>query len=60
MTWMCDICGYAYEGEDFSIEADDYQCPLCDGGKENFHKRDVTTEVETMANEFFEKQAELK
>ena len=39
MTWMCSICGYTYDGEDFTKEADDYLCPLCDSGKENFQQR---------------------
>lgn len=57
MTWMCDICGYAYEGDDFLKEGDDYLCPLCDCGKENFHERDITSEVEIATNEFFEVNA---
>lgn len=53
MTWMCSICGYIYDGEDFLKEADDYLCPLCDAGKEEFKERDIQSEVASATNEFF-------
>ena len=31
--WECRICGYVYEGEEVP---DDYKCPLCQHGKEDF------------------------
>lgn len=31
--WECRICGYIYEGEEVP---DDYKCPLCQHGKEDF------------------------
>ena len=31
--WECRICGYVYEGEEVP---DDYKCPLCQLGKEDF------------------------
>lgn len=31
--WECRICGYVYEGEEVP---DDYKCPLCGHGKEDF------------------------
>lgn len=31
--WECRICGYIYEGEEVP---DDYKCPLCNHGKEDF------------------------
>ena len=37
--WVCKICGYEYEGEELP---DDYTCPLCKHGKEDFEK--VTAE----------------
>ena len=55
MTWMCDICGYVYDGEDFTKEPDDYVCPLCDHGKEHFHQRDMESEIESATNQFFAK-----
>lgn len=55
MVWMCSVCGYAYEGEDFLKEEEDFQCPLCDAGKENFHERDLPSEVENATNNFFQK-----
>lgn len=31
--WVCKICGYVYEGEELP---DDFICPLCKHGKEDF------------------------
>ena len=31
--WECRICGYIYEGEEVP---DDFKCPLCQHGKEDF------------------------
>lgn len=33
--WRCKICGYVYEGEDLP---DDFVCPLCKHGAEDFEK----------------------
>ena len=33
--WVCKVCGYEYEGEEMP---DDYTCPLCKHGKEDFEK----------------------
>lgn len=33
--WKCNICGYIYEGEEIP---DDFRCPICGAGKENFIK----------------------
>ena len=33
--WVCKVCGYEYEGEELP---DDYTCPLCKHGKEDFEK----------------------
>ncbi|MCF0106838.1 MAG: flavin reductase [Holdemanella sp.] len=32
-SWVCNICGYVYEGDEIP---DDYLCPLCKHGKEDF------------------------
>lgn len=50
--YICDICGYVYDGEDFTKEPDDYVCPLCDHGKEDFHERDFETEVNLASDEY--------
>ena len=50
---MCSICGYTYDGEDFTKEADDYLCPLCDSGKENFQQRDLATEITAATDQYF-------
>ncbi|MCR5761522.1 MAG: flavin reductase [Sphaerochaetaceae bacterium] len=33
--WVCQICGYVYEGEELP---DDFECPLCKHGKEVMKK----------------------
>lgn len=45
MEWICNICGYVYEGENFLNENEDYVCPLCDAKKDEFHERNVAAEV---------------
>jgi len=32
-TWTCSVCGYVYEGDEVP---DDFLCPLCSHGKEDF------------------------
>lgn len=32
-TWTCSVCGYVYEGDEVP---DDFICPLCHHGKEDF------------------------
>ena len=32
-SWVCSVCGHVYEGEELP---DDYTCPLCKHGKEDF------------------------
>lgn len=32
-SWVCSICGYVYEGDELP---DDFECPLCHHGKEDF------------------------
>ncbi len=50
MKYVCDICGWVYDEEEGNIEngikpgtkfedlPDDFACPLCGVGKENFSK----------------------
>lgn len=35
--YICVVCGYIYEG-DIHQEGDDYLCPLCGVGKDQFEK----------------------
>lgn len=35
--WVCSVCGYVYEGEEMP---DDFICPLCKHGKDDFKKID--------------------
>lgn len=35
--WVCTVCGHVYEGETLP---DDYICPLCKHGKEDFQRMD--------------------
>ena len=34
-SWVCNVCGYVYEGTQLP---DDYVCPLCKHGPEAFEK----------------------
>lgn len=36
-VWVCNVCGYVYESEELP---DNYKCPLCGAGKENFSKQE--------------------
>ena len=33
--WVCKVCGYVYEGDELP---EDYVCPLCGVGPEEFEK----------------------
>lgn len=46
-TWTCRICGHVYEGDEMP---DDYICPLCKHGKEDFVLNESTGE-KTWASE---------
>ena len=35
-AWVCNLCGYVYYGEELP---DDFVCPICGVGKENFSKK---------------------
>ncbi|MEG0468749.1 MAG: rubredoxin/rubrerythrin [Longicatena sp.] len=50
--YICNICGYVYDGEDFLKEDDDYKCPLCDQGKEAFHERSFDHEENLATDEY--------
>ena len=39
-TWTCSVCGYVYEGEELP---ENYICPLCKHGKEDFVKNGINT-----------------
>ena len=49
--WMCSICGYEYDGEDFLSVEDDYVCPLCES-KNSYRDRDMNSEIEMAVREF--------
>lgn len=36
--WVCDVCGYVYDG-DIESEPDDYVCPICKQPKSHFKKK---------------------
>ncbi len=43
--WVCEICGYVYDpaendGVAFENLAEDYVCPLCGVGKDQFRQAD--------------------
>lgn len=35
LKYVCNVCGYVYEG-DVNSESDDYVCPVCGAGKDFF------------------------
>lgn len=36
-TYVCTVCGYEYDGEiPFEDLPEDYECPICGAGKEEF------------------------
>lgn len=35
MKWVCEVCGYVYEGDELS---EDFVCPVCGVGIEEFKK----------------------
>lgn len=44
MKYICDVCGYVYdekvEGVKWDELPEDYECPLCGVGKDQFSKED--------------------
>lgn len=32
--WVCSVCGYVYDGQNFEKEPDNYVCPVCGAKKE--------------------------
>lgn len=54
MKWICSVCGYVYDGDDFLIEVEDYRCPLCDAKKDKFQCRNVEKEIQLAVNEITE------
>jgi len=40
--WICVVCGYVYDGDvPFEELPDDWTCPLCGVGKDQFEKQEV-------------------
>lgn len=44
MKYVCQVCGYVYdeeiEGVNWEDLEDDYECPLCGVGKDDFEPED--------------------
>lgn len=44
MKYVCQVCGYVYdeeiEGVNWEDLRDDYECPLCGVGKDDFEPED--------------------
>ena len=44
MKYICDVCSYVYdeeaEGTKWEDLPEDYECPLCGVGKDQFSKQD--------------------
>lgn len=49
--WVCSVCGYVYEGDEVP---DDFICPLCNHGKEDFvlSKEEAKKEVEKKSDKY--------
>lgn len=47
--WICNVCGYVYEG-DLSKEADDWVCPICGVDKSHFNKEEKKMEERWICN----------
>ena len=56
--YICGICGYVYDGEDFTKEDESYTCPLCDHGKHVFKERSFEHEVNLASNEYHQLKKE--
>ena len=56
-TWTCSVCGYVYEGEEVP---DDFICPLCHHGKEDFVLTETTTNAATPAPAVSTKESSSK
>jgi len=42
MVYICDVCGYQYDGEvPFDELDDDYACPICGAGKDQFSQKEA-------------------
>lgn len=39
MAYVCKVCGYVYEGDDFEDLPDEWVCPLCGVGKDQFEEQ---------------------
>ncbi|MBP3544556.1 MAG: flavin reductase [Lachnospiraceae bacterium] len=44
--WVCSVCGYVYEGDEVP---EDFLCPLCNHGKEDFILAAANTPVTTVS-----------
>lgn len=41
-VWVCTVCGYVYDGKiPFEELPEDWVCPLCGVGKDNFELQSV-------------------
>ena len=38
--YVCSVCGWVYDGDDFENESDDFVCPLCMVGKDLFEEEE--------------------
>ena len=49
MKWVCKVCGYVYEGDELP---EDYVCPLCGVGPEEFEKVEMRIGTILDVNDF--------
>ena len=50
--YICGVCGYVYDGEDFLKEDETYRCPLCDHDIHAFRERSFEHEVNLASDEY--------
>lgn len=51
--WVCEVCGYEYDGTiPFEELPDDYVCPVCGVGKDQFEKIEIKKEAKPSKEEW--------
>ena len=47
MKYVCDVCGWVYDEEETGVKfedlPEDFECPLCGVGKDQFSPRGIST-----------------
>lgn len=54
-VWRCSVCDYEYEGDELP---EDYVCPICGVGAENFVREEIEVAVEPESGDELEKRVD--